>query len=956
MLVHGRFAIPMHSNGGDRRVPIWRRVTAGVGALAMCASLGAFGAHAAFADTTYSAAAATAPDVVTNGVIPSGALSVVNFHPVWGDKEANKASMLKYIDEAHAAGVRMIVFPEMALTGYVSSSDPDSAAYRMAVSQAETISSPITRELADKAAAYGMWVVFGTSERIPGDADHAYNSAFAASPDGKVVSYQKIAPVEGSWATPGTTPVLLQTEWGLAGLSICYDTYANPEIERYYAAQGVGILINPTATSRSYRDIDGDGVKDGKGWEWYYRNRLESIASRDGLVIASADLVGADGCPDGDGKQPYDFPGGSVIVHGSADYSAGQNADGSLIVGTEGALANSKDLRVSYPSTTRVANDFHPDYYAKWYAELADKQESGASLSNYYGSEDGPRVAVANVAGVWADKQANVDMMVRYAEQAAADDVDLLVFPETVLTGYDSTDPKGDADAHSVNADVNRALAASDDYMQVLFAEKVKGADGDDTRGASVRTMADTAKRLGMYIVFGLPEMPDGGPIVDADGVRKVYNSAAVAFPDGHTESFQKMHRAGQEEKVWSVPGNTPLIFEMPEFTGSDGVALKAGVNICRDGHFYPELGRYYAASGAELLIHPTATTGDPWYRESRIGSYTDRDGLAAVTANLWGQDGYPLDADGNPIYSVDANGDTVSSGKEIKGYNYMGVGRDAFRSTSLIITAWNGKDGTPFDYATGSALDTSGTGGGATPQITKDWAFGEGLYDPDNLETRTMNLKNAGFRITNFQARLYSKMYDALAARTIDGYTPMYASGGALDVSALAGPIAKARQVVDAADGANPSYTEESVAALADALLTAQALVDNTTFSAEQQPLVTAAKDALDAAYDALTPETTEQAPGDGPTGGTDDAPAKDTNGNGNGGAATPDEPLSSDKTGSDGSAGTDAAGSAGNDGATRTPLSTTGSPVVAVVALALAVSGAGVTLLVARRRVNRC
>ncbi len=153
---------------------------------------------AAFADTTSSTAVATAPSVVTNGVIPAGALSVVNFHPTWGDKETNKASMLRYIDEAHAAGVRMIVFPEMALTGYVSSSDPESAAYRMAVSQAETISSPITRELADKAAATGMWVIFGTSERIPGDAEHAYNSAFAASPDGKVISYQKIAPVEGS--------------------------------------------------------------------------------------------------------------------------------------------------------------------------------------------------------------------------------------------------------------------------------------------------------------------------------------------------------------------------------------------------------------------------------------------------------------------------------------------------------------------------------------------------------------------------------------------------------------------------------------------------------------------------------------------------------------------------------------------------------------------------------------
>lgn len=805
--------------------------TAGVGALAMCASLGAFGAHAAFADTTYSAAAATAPNVVTNGVIPAGALSVVNFHPAWGDKEANKASMLKCIDEAHAAGVRMIVFPEMALTSYVSSSDPDSAAYRMAMSQSETISSPTTRELADKAAAYGMWVVFGTSERIPGDADHTYNSALAASPDGKVVSYQKIAPVEGSWATPGTTPALLQTEWGLAGLSICYDTCESgdrtllrragrghphqsdrylPQLPRHrrrrrQGRQGMGMVLTATVSNRLRR----------------------ATASSSPPPISSAPTA----APDGDGKQPYDFPGGSVIVRGSAYYSAAQNADGSLIVGTEGALANSKDLRVSYPSTTRVANDSHPDYYAKWYAELADKQESGTSLSNYYGPEDGPRVAVANVAGVWADKQANVDMMVRYAEQAAADDVDLLVFPETVLTGYDSTDPKDDANAHSANADVNRALAASDDYMQVLLAEKVKGADGDDTRGVSVRTMADTAKRLGMYIVFGLPEMPDGGPIADADGVRKVYNSAAVVFPDGHTESFQKMHRAGQEKQVWSVPGNTPRIFEMPEFTGSDGGALKAGISICRDGHFYPELGRYYAASGAELLIHPTATTGDPWYRESRIGSYTDSDGLAAVTANLWGQDGYPLDADGNPIYSVDANGDTVSSGKEIKGYNYMGVGRDAFRSRSLIITAWDGKDGTPFDYATGSALDTSGTGGSATPQITKDWAFGG----------RGEGRAQCGLR------RVDAGDHGAGARRRADG--------------------------------------------------------------------------------------------------GTDDVPAKDANGNGNGGAATPDEPLSSDKTGADGSAGADAS-AAGNDGATRTPLSTIGLPVVAFVALAIAVSGAGVPM----------
>lgn len=898
------------------------RLAAACTALALCATFGATATTAA-ADTRSSVQVATAADAVTSGTIPAGALSVVNFAPTWGDKQANKASMLEYMAKAHDADVKMIVFPEMALTGYVSSSDPESPAYQMAVSQAETIASPITQEIAAAAKSYGMWTIFGTSERIPGDTAHAYNSAFAISPDGTVTSYQKIAPVEGSWATPGTTPVILQTEWGLAALSICYDTYANPEIERYYAAQGVSLLINPTATSRSYADIDGDGTKDGLGWEWYYRNRLESIASRDGLVIASADLVGPDGYAEPGKAQPYDFPGGSVIVSGSANYSAGLNADGSINVGTAGALTNDTALRLRVPSTTQVSADFHPDYYAQWYGELADRQEAGEKLSYRYGGDTSPTVAVANVSAVWADKAANTAMMTQYARYAAEQGVDLLVFPETILTGYDSTDPKGAADAHSSNADANKLLAASDDYMQVVLAEKVVGADGDTSRGESVQAMAALAKELHMTIVFGLSEMPEGGPIVDG-GVNKVYNSAAICFPDGHTESYQKMHRAGAEETVWSVPGTTPKMFEMADFTGSDGKPLKVGVNICRDGHFYPELGRYYAASGAELLVHPTATTGNAWYRESRIGSYTDRDGMAAATANIWGPDGYPLDETGAPIYSVDEAGETVSSGKPVAGYNYAGVKSNPFRSTSLVINAWSGKDGTRFDYATGSALDTSGTGGGADPAVTADWTFEQGAYDPDNLEYRTMNLKSAGFSITNFQPRLFSKMYDKLAQQTIPGYVAKYADSAALDTSSLVAPLADAVALLD--------DREE----LAQPIEDAQALLANTTFSSEQQPLVDAAREALVTAVDAAKP-----APADDPS--NDEDPA---------GTVVADDPTIDEPTVDEPSLVVDEPAAAAADTPASGPMAMTGSATVTAIAVMLALTAGGVTLLVVRRR----
>lgn len=840
-----------------------RRFTAAiaaVGALSLCATMAFAGAPDAYADT-YSSTVVASASTTTSGTIPAGQLSVVNFHPKWGDKQSNKTAMLKYIEEAHQEGVKMIVFPEMALTGYVSSSDPESDAYRMAVSQAETTESPVTRELAEAAERNGMWVIYGTPEKIPGDTGHAYNSAFAISPDGKVSAHQKIAPVEGSWATPGSTPVILQTEWGMIGLSICYDTYAQPEIERYYAAQGVGLLINPTATSRSYTDIDGDGAKDAKGWEWYYRNRLESIASRDGLTIASADLVGNDGNADADGRQPYDFPGGSVILQGgfsSCKYYAGLNSDGTILTAKEGSLTNDADLKVSVGSTTKVENDFHPDYYAKWYAELADKQESGQTLSYRYGSKDAPTTAVANVSGVWGDKDANTDMMLKYIDEAYSKGVDVIVFPETILTGYDSTEPKGKDDAHTSDPEVNKLLAASDDYMQVVLAEKVRGADGDTTtRGEHVQKIAAAAKKYGMYVVFGLPEMPDGGPVTDSDGVRKVYNSAAVAFPDGHTDSFQKMHRAGSEETAWSTPGSKPLMFEMPEWKDADGNPLKAGVDICRDGHFYPELARYYAASGAELLLHPTATTGNAWYRESRMGSYTDRDGLAVVTDNVWGPDGYPLDADGEPIYSVDDNGDTISSGKDVAGYNYMGVGHDPFRTSSLIIDSWNDKNGTVFDYATGSAIDTSGTGKGASETESADMTFAEGAYDPDNLEYRSMDLRSSGFRVENFNARLYSKMYDQLAKRFISGYRSMYPEASALDKSMLAAPLSQAKAKL----AESGKYTDDTTMTLTEAYEEALSLQNNTTFSSEQNGLVTTAAEQLGTAIDGLKVKATDKA-----------------------------------------------------------------------------------------------
>ena len=200
-----------------------------------------------------------------------------------------------------------------------------------------------------------MWIVYGATETIEGDSEHAYNSAFICSPEGEVTTYQKISPVEGTWCKSGETPVLIEAKnYGYIGVSISNDTYDMPEISRYYFAKGCNILLNLSASSKNYTDTDEDGINDDTGWEWYYKNRIESNTSRDGYTLLSANLVGADGPVKSDGKQAYDFPGGSVILQADAKYYAGTtdksvatNTDADIITGEEGLLTNKASLKAS---------------------------------------------------------------------------------------------------------------------------------------------------------------------------------------------------------------------------------------------------------------------------------------------------------------------------------------------------------------------------------------------------------------------------------------------------------------------------------------------------------------------------------------------------------------------------------------------------------------------------------
>ncbi len=544
----------------------------------------------------FTSASAEGPDEMT--------ISAVNFEPVWGDKEANIAAMTELVKDAAAEGSDLILFPEMCVTGYSTGMEylPGSDV-PMSVELAEEIPGPTSQYFSQLAAEYDIYIVYGATEVIPDDDEHAYNVAVACSPDGTVDSYEKIHPYETDWCVAGTEPTYFQTEWGPVGLSICYDTYATPELARLYAASGCKLLLNPTALTDA-----GDW-----GWDWYYQNRLEFCATVNNMYVASANLVGKDG-PNG----IRHFPGGALVM-GPADTENPDRYNDYIDYYAGGIYNESQEVVTATVDMTLAKNTnlkrdiFQPNLYAEWYSELTDLYENGFIVPEPEVTTS-PVCAVVNFNPVWGDKDANLSLMKGYIEDAAAQNVDILVFPEMALTDYaSSSDP------------------ASDEYKMPL--EQATTTDSYWAKEISAQ-----AAEHDMYIVYGTAE-------VNPEDAEHPYNSAFTATPDGDTISYRKIQPV---EGAWCTSGTEPVIIDTP-WGGM-------GLSICMDTYMYPELERYYAAKGCRILVNPTASGG--YARKGHVycttlSAIANRDGMTVLSADLVGESGPESDIFDFPGKSV---------------------------------------------------------------------------------------------------------------------------------------------------------------------------------------------------------------------------------------------------------------------------------------------------------------
>jgi predicted amidohydrolase len=145
-------------------------------------------------------------------------VAVVHFQPVYKDTETNIASLLHLADEAGSNGAKIVVFPELATTGYSFFSRDEISKV------SEAVPGRLTELFSEITTRYEMYIVLGFPEYEP-DTNLFYNSAVLIGPNGIEGIYRKHSHLmEASWSASGTGKVpVFETCYGKLAILICAD-------------------------------------------------------------------------------------------------------------------------------------------------------------------------------------------------------------------------------------------------------------------------------------------------------------------------------------------------------------------------------------------------------------------------------------------------------------------------------------------------------------------------------------------------------------------------------------------------------------------------------------------------------------------------------------------------------------------------------------------------------------
>ncbi|MFD0025784.1 carbon-nitrogen hydrolase family protein [Streptomyces sp. NPDC058382] len=249
-----------------------------------------------------------------------------------GSVDGNLALLDATARRAAASGARLLVCPEMFLTGYAIGDDVPRLA--------EAADGPAAQAVAGIAARHGIAVHYGYPER---DGGTLYNAAQLIGPDGtRLANYRKthlFGDFEEHWFTPGDRAVVQAELDGVrVGLLTCYDVEF-PENVRAHALAGADLLLVPTALMHPFPFV------------------AESVvpvrAFENQLYVAYVNRTGTEG--------PFEFVGLSALAGPDGTVRARAGRGEELVIG---------DVDPALLTASRAANPYLRDRRPGLYGSL----------------------------------------------------------------------------------------------------------------------------------------------------------------------------------------------------------------------------------------------------------------------------------------------------------------------------------------------------------------------------------------------------------------------------------------------------------------------------------------------------------------------------------------------------------------------------------------------------------
>lgn len=204
------------------------------------------------------------------------------------------------------------------------------------------------------------------------------------------------------------------------------------------------------------------------------------------------------------------------------------------------------------------------------------------------------RIAVIQAGTSLFDTSLTLDRMEAHCEAAAAQGVELAVFPEAYVGGY----PKGLSFGAVLGS---RLPEGREDYLRYWKS-------AIDVPGAETARIGSFAEKMKAHLVVG---------VIERDGAT-LYCTALFFGPDGALlGKHRKLMPTGTERLVWGQgDGSTIPVFE----TGIGRI----GAAICWE-NYMPDLRQSMYARGINLWCAPTVDERDIWQASMRHIAYEGR-------------------------------------------------------------------------------------------------------------------------------------------------------------------------------------------------------------------------------------------------------------------------------------------------------------------------------------------